>query len=346
MARVALACNPMRTEMLAGRPLDSIAELDTEETLLAVEAAIREGGHTVVRVEADAEVAERLRGSGADIVFNISEGVSRAGGIAGGESRESLVPAVCELIGMPYTGSGVLSTATCLDKPRTKQVLKWHDIPTPAFQVFEHGNESVSTGLRYPLIAKLAGEGSSMGLGADSIVDDERALRRAVSRLIETYHGRVLVEEFIQGREFTVGVLGNAPPEALPIVEVVFDEPRGINLFDPDDPIRVLAQEAGSVIPSGGGHRSVCPAQIREALAERIRERARRAFRALGCRDWCRIDFRMDLAEDVYLLELNPIAGIDPSYLLPRAAAAAGLTYAMFVNRILDSALERARRTS
>ena len=127
---VALVCNLIRPEMLRGKPLDMVAELDSEETVLAVEAALREGGHDVVRVEADVEVAGRLRALSPGIVFNISEGISHHDGVAGGESRESIVPAVCELLGLPYTGSGVLSTALCLDKPRTKQILAAQGIPT------------------------------------------------------------------------------------------------------------------------------------------------------------------------------------------------------------------------
>lgn len=342
MARVALVCNLIRPEMLRGARLDSVAELDTEETLQAVEAALREGGHEVRRVEADTDVASRLRASQADIVFNIAEGVSGERGVGGGESRESLVPAVCELLGLRYTGSGVLATALCLDKPRTKQILAWEGIPTPAFQVFERPGEPLHGALRFPLIAKLAREGSSMGLAADSIVDTAPALHRLLARLLDRYRQPVMVEEFIEGREFTVGVLGNARPEVLPVIEVVFDEPRGINLFDPDEPLRVMAHATGAALPlAGGGHRSMCPAAIDAALAGRIAELALRAFRALGCRDWCRIDFRMDVRGHLYVLELNPIAGIDPSYLLPRAAAAAGLSYAALVNRILDEALAR-----
>ena len=344
MARVALVCNLIRPEMLRGTRLDSVAELDTEETLLAVEAALREGGHEVRRVEADANVASRLRGAPTDIVFNIAEGVSGERGVGGGESRESLVPAVCELLDLPYTGSGVLATALCLDKPRTKQILAWGGIPTPAFQVFERHDEPLHTALRFPLIAKLAREGSSMGLSAESIVDTVPALRRLLERLLDGYRQPVMVEEFIEGREFTVGVLGNSRPEVLPVIEVVFDEPRGINLFDPDEPLRAMVHATGAALPpQGGGHWSLCPAPIDEALAGRIAELARRAFHALGCRDWCRIDFRMDVRDKLYVLELNPIAGIDPSYLLPRAAAAAGLSYAALVNRILDEALARMR---
>ncbi len=342
MARVALVCNLIHPGMLGTGRLDAVAELDNEETLLAVETALRQGGHEVRRVEADADLANRLRNAPVDIVFNISEGVSLAHGVGGGASRESLVPAVCELLVLPYTGSGVLSTALCLDKPRTKQLLAWHAIPTPAFQVFEQPDAPLDAALRFPLIAKLAREGSSMGLGADSIVDSETALRPLLARLLQTWRQPVLVEQFIEGREFTVGVLGNQHLQVLPVVELVFEQTRGINLFDPDDPVLLMAQASGAALPpAGGAHRSLCPAPISDALAGRIGELARRAFHALDCRDWCRIDFRMDRAGALYLLELNPIAGIDPAYLLPRAAAAAGLSYAALVNRILDEALAR-----
>src|SRR5262249_17731386 len=147
-------------------------------------------------------------------------------------------------------------------------------------------------------------------------------------RLIQIYRQPILVEEFIEGREFTVGLLGNIRLEVLPVVEVVFDTPRGINLFDPDDPVRLLAKASGSALPpASGGRERLCPAPIDDAATQRIVELARRAFRALNCRDWCRIDFRMDRKGVLYVLELNPIAGIDPSYLLPRAAAVAGLSY-------------------
>lgn len=344
MVRVALVCNLIRPAMLRGQRIDNVAELDSEDTVRAVESALRAGGHAVRRVEADADVLASLRSTPTDIVFNISEGVSLPDGVGGGDSRESLVPAVCELLGLPYTGSGVLATALCLDKPRTKQILAWHGIPSPAFQVFTRADERLGSHLRFPLIAKLAREGSSIGLAADSIVDDEAALRRLLLRLIHSYHQPVLVEEFIEGREFTVGVLGNAAPDVLPVVELVFDHPCGINLFDPHDVVRDMALASGCPLPPfGGTHDSLCPAPIDEALAERIATLARRAFHALDCRDWCRIDLRMDRQGALYLLELNPIAGIDPSYLLPRAAAAAGLSYAGLVNRILDEALARLR---
>lgn len=179
-----------------------------------------------------------------------------------------------------------------------------------------------------------------MGLTAGSVVDDEAGLRREVARLAGTYRQPALVEEFVAGREFTVGVLGNRELTVLPIVELTFDSPRGINLFQPDDPVLAMAGVAVESRPLS--HGTICPAEAGTPLGERIRETARRAYRALGCRDWCRLEMRLGPDGELYVLELNPIAGLDPGYLLPRAAGAAGWSHAQLVNRILDLALERA----
>ncbi len=336
MARVALVFNLVRPEMLRAGPLDLVAELDSMETIRALEIALREGGHAVVLAEADAQIAARLSAEKPDIVFNVAEGIR-------GESRESLVPAICEHLGIPYTGSGVLSTALCLDKAKTKEILLQNGLDTPRYQVFQRADDALEHDLRFPLIVKLAHEGSSMGLSPDSIVDEAAALRRRAAYVIETYREAVLVEEFIQGREFTIGVLGNHELVFLPIVEVVFDHPRGLNLFDPDDPVieMVVAETGKKPDVPPRLHRAVCPAVVDDALAARIRDTAARAYRALDCRDWCRMEMRLGADDRLYILELNPIAGIDPSYLLPRAARAAGWSYARLVNTILDFALAR-----
>jgi len=335
--RVALVFNLVHPEMLKGRPLDAVAELDTEPTIAAIEAALRSRGHAVLRIEADEALHEALRRSRPDIVFNIAEGI-------GGESRESHVPAICEFLGIPYTGSGVLTTALCLDKPRTKEILAHHGLATPAYRVVTRPAGG-SAGLRFPLIVKLAHEGSSMGLTPESVVDDAASLDRQIARLVETYHGPVLVEEFISGREFTVGVLGNEELSILPIVEIVFSHPRGINLFQPDDALLEMLADARKERPQYPRlHEAVCPALVDAALADRIRDTAARAYRALDCRDWCRMEMRLGQDGALYVLELNPIAGIDPTYLLPRAAAAAGWSFADLINRILDLALARTKR--
>jgi D-alanine-D-alanine ligase-like ATP-grasp enzyme len=334
--RVALVFNLIRPEMLAGRPLDSVAELDTEPTIAAIEAALREGGHEVLRMEAAADLYPRLRDEQPDMVFNIAEGVR-------GESRESQVPAICEFLGISYTGSDVLTTALCLDKARAKEVLAHYGLATPAYRVMAQP-EFGTVDLRFPLIVKLLHEGSSMGLTPDSVVDDMVGLRRQITRLVATYGQQALVEEFIPGREFTVGVLGNETLTVLPIVEVVFSHPRGINLYQPDDPLLAMLDDAAVGWPLNPKlHEALCPAVLDEGIAQRIRETAERAYRALGCRDWCRMEMRLGSDDKLYVLELNPIAGIDPSYLLPRAAAAAGWSYSRLINEILDLALARTR---
>jgi len=335
MAKVALVYNLIHLEQLGSRPLDSLAEYDSEATIAALRDALETGGHEVLPLEADETIMEQLCETQPEIVFNIAEGLR-------GESREAHVPAICEMLGLHYTGSGPLTLATCLNKARTKEVLLHHGIPTPRFQVLASPEAPLSEDLRYPLIVKLLHEGSSMGLSAASVVDDEAALRAQCAYLIETYREPVLVEEFIEGREFTIGLLGN-PPQVLPIIEVLFDSPRGIVLFEVDPAVAAQMDSAHidySNLPRMP-HRSVCPAPVDAALQARIEERAVRAFTVLGCRDWGRLELRLGPDDELYVLELNPIAGIDPSYWLPWAAEVAGYSYAEFVNAILDHARRR-----
>ena len=317
----------------------------------------------MVEIEADEDAYERLRGSGVDLVFNIAEGIR-------GEDREAQIPAMLEMLGIPYTGSGPLTLALCLNKARTKEMLSWHGVPTPAFQVWTHSQETLSAALAYPLICKLLHEGSSMGLSYDSVVESEPALRRRVRYLQATYDQPALVEQFIDGREFTVPVTGNSPPQALPAIEVVFRGPRPITLFQPDDAvIRMLARARGerlvgcepvrlsddrrcALLQTDAGtemevpvtlSRSICPAPMSRSLAEAVRVTALKAYRALECRDWCRIDMRVGADQVPQVLELNPIAGIDASYWFPRSAMTAGMTYAELIGVIIDAARQRYR---
>ncbi len=337
MLKVALVFNLIHPEVLQpGTPIDAIAEYDSPETVAAVKAALEAGAHEVVLLEADERIAEKLLDTRPDLVFNIAEGLR-------GLYRESHVPAICEMLGIPYTGSDPLTLALCLDKPRAKQILIYHGIPTARFQVFEDADGALNPDMRFPLIVKLSREGSSMGLTPDSVVDDEDALRHQLKRLLNTYHEPVLVEEFIVGREFTVPVLGNVPPRVLPIIEVVFPSPRDIVFFAPDDVVLERFPELRDKPLAKPRHRSVCPADVTPELRAALEETALRAYRALGCRDWCRMEMRQGPDGRLYVLELNPIAGIDPSYWFARSAQVAGMTYADFVNAIVDSARERYR---
>lgn len=336
MARVILAYNLIKPEMLRQGPLDHTAELDNEITIAALTAALEAGGHEVIPLDAEGNLCSKLLEANADIVFNVVEGLR-------GESREAHLPALCEMLGIPYTGSGVLTLATCLDKARTKEVLTYHGIKTAPFQIMGVPDEPLDPRLRFPLIVKLLHEGSSMGLSRDSIVNDEAALRRQVETLWQLYNEPLLIEEFIQGREFTVGVLGNQAPTVLPIAEYVFSEPYGIVLFEPDEPVaKMMAAIRGGDLPAFPRlHTTVCPAEINAELEQRIRDTALRVYSALGLRDWGRMEMRLGLDDQLYVLDVNPLAGIDPTYTLPRQARAAGMSYADLVNTILNHALAR-----
>ncbi|MGB3458292.1 MAG: D-alanine--D-alanine ligase [Halobacteriota archaeon] len=334
--KVALLYNGIKRDMLINSALDKIAELDSSETIDYVREALMAGGNEVILIEADGDAYGKLKEErrDIDIVFNIAEGLR-------GESRESYIPAICDMLEIPYTGSGVLTLGLCLNKVRTKEILRYYGIPTPDFWLFRSKDEKLDLELelKFPLIVKLLHEGSQMGLSRDSIVCSEEDLRDRVAYLMHEYGEPVIVEEFLDGREFTVGILGNEEPIILPIVEALFEEGQKMRLFTPDEPLL-------PIIPKGVAinlkERSVCPADVDEDLRGEIEEIALNAYRALDCRDWCRIDMRMTRDGDIpNVLELNPIAGIDPSYLLPRAAKAAGISYERLINMILEFGAKR-----
>ncbi len=336
MARVILAHNLIKPEMLCQGPLDRTAELDSATTIAAMTAALEAGGHQVIPLDVDHRVCCQLLEAQADIIFNVVEGLR-------GESREAQLPALCEMLGIPYTGSGILTLATCLDKARTKEVLAYHGIATPPFQVMQTPKTPLDTRLRFPLIVKLLHEGSSMGLSPASIVEDGAALRRQVETTWQMYGEPLLIEEFIRGREFSVGVLGNDAPVVLPIAEYVFHDPHGIVLFVPDDPVAEMVTAVRGEPPAAFTpmHTTVCPADVDPVLAARIQDTALAVYRVLGLRDWGRMEMRLGADGRLYVLDVNPIAGIDPSYTLPRQARAAGMSYAELVNTILNHALAR-----
>jgi D-alanine-D-alanine ligase len=336
MVRVALAFNLIHEDEVvrANNPTDCIAEYDTEETIEAVKNALEAGGHSVLLIEADEEAYTRLqkRRKDIDIVFNIAEGI-------GGELRESEIPMMCDILGIPYTGSGPLTLGICLNKVRTKEILLYHSIPTPGYQVFYSPDTSLDPGLSYPLITKLSGEGSSMGLSYDSVVSNRDELETQVQHLISTYHQPVLVEEFIEGREFGIPIIGNDPPVTLPIIEFHFHGKKSISLFIPDKPFD-LYEKRDEEIPESEVTNE-CPARIPESLREKLTSLAVASYKALDCKDWCRLEIRVDEKENPYVIELNPIAGIDPTYRFARSAETGGISYHQLINRILDYALER-----
>ncbi len=313
---------------------DTYAEWDTWETINAVKLALEEN-HTVTLIEADEDAFEKLRKTKPDIVFNIAEGFH-------GVSREAQIPAILEMLNIPYTGSDSLTLSICLDKARTKEILSYYKIPTAKFFVVEMLDEfNGNPGLEFPLIVKPLHEGSSKGIFNSSVVSNERELLLEVERVIKTYNEPALVEEFLPGREFTVAILGNGKDaRVLPIVEIKFDSlPPGAKpiysfeakwIWDtPDKPLDIFQ----------------CPAEIDDKLKEMIEKIAFSTFKILRCRDWCRIDMRLDKDGIPNILEVNPLPGILPNpednSCFPKAARAAGLTYNQMINEVLNAALKR-----
>jgi D-alanine-D-alanine ligase len=339
--KVGLAYNLIPEALLKEGPIDSIAELDTGETIATLRRALESGGHQVYLLDANSGFFERLKSlrNEIDIVFNIAEGLV-------GEIRESQVPIFCEVLRIPYTGSGPLTLGLCLNKARAKEIMQSHHILTPKFQVIDTAQAPIDKKLRYPLIVKLNEDGSSKGLAYDSVVSDERALRKKAAYLLRTYGAKLLVEEYIAGREFTVPIIGNDPPIVLPIIEIIYNkvppnQPQ-ITLFVPDESVLKIYEELHRSVPNRElNHTTICPAILDRNLERKIKRMAIKAYQALGCRDWCRLELRLDNQGRLYLLELNPIAGIDPSYHFPHSAREYGLDYEALINRILDSAIKR-----
>jgi len=330
--KVVVLYNQIKQDMLTNPCLDKIAELDSSDTINYVREALIAGQNEVILIEADIDAYDKLKQEreNIDIVFNIAEGVR-------GESRESYIPAICEMLEIPYTGSGILTLALCLNKAKAKEILRFYGIPTPDWQVFLSKDDPLNPGLKFPLIVKLLHEGSQMGLSEDSIVYSEGELRTRVAYLLDEYGGPSIVEEFLDGREFTVSILGNEELMVLPIIEAAFEGNQKTRLFRPDEPILPFIPKEVKI---NRKIKSVCPAQIDDDLKDMLEKTAIMAYRALDCKDWCRVDIRMK--KDIpNVLELNPIPGIDPSYLFPLAAKTAGISYERLINIILEFAAKR-----
>jgi D-alanine-D-alanine ligase len=308
---------------------DREAEYDAPETIQAITRAIESHGHAVIPLEATADFPRALLASNVDVVFNIAEGLT-------GRNREAQVPNLCELLGVPYTGSDSATLSICLDKALTKRMLRTvgHDtatrIDTPGAQLLTTGREKLKT-LRYPVIVKPNAEGTSKGISTKSVCDDEATLREVARDLIDRYGQPAIVEEYITGREFTVGLLGERRPRVLPPMEVVFldNSPRPVYDY-------VCKQDWQSHV------RYDCPAKLTEKELRAIERTCRATFMALGCRDVARIDIRLAPDGTVYVIEVNPLPGLTPDYSdLCLIANGAKVAYRTLIGDVLSGAIKR-----
>jgi len=313
-------------------PDDLYAEWDDEETIEAVRSALS-GKHRVMLIEGNEEAFEKFRRLRPDIVFNMAEGLH-------GASREAQIPSLLEMLRIPYTGSDPLTLALGLDKSLTKEILSYHGIPTPRFTVVTEWKKRMDVP-PFPLIVKPLFEGSSKGVGNNALVRTPRQLQTQVSLILQQYHQPSLVEQYLPGREFTVALLGNgAAVHVLPIVEIAFDQlPAEMN--------PIYSYEAKWIWDTVEKPLEIfsCPARVPVTLRKKIESVCRSAFAALRCRDWCRIDVRLDAAGEPNILELNPLPGIlpnpDANSCFPKAARTAGIPHSELINQVLEIACQR-----
>jgi D-alanine-D-alanine ligase len=307
------------------QPVDFLEEFDAEETIDAIREALESEGHKVIKLGGGTHLIDRLKKASVDIVFNIAEGLE-------GRNREAHIPALLEFLNIPYTGSDPLTLSLTLDKAMAKRVIMSQNIPTPPFKKIERLEELDGLNLHYPLFVKLCYEGSSKGVRLDSKILDRPSLEGKARELLETYHSPLLVEEFVNGPEFTVGIIGNADPFVLGVMQIeVKGKPPEESIYS----LEIKREWEEKV-------RYHCPPSIEQNLMKKIEEVALRAYRALECRDVSRVDIRVGVDRTPYFLEINPLPGLSPVYGdLVIMARSMGWDYARLVKTIFHQALKR-----
>jgi D-alanine-D-alanine ligase len=327
--RVGLTFNLKRKVPQHAHDDDSEAEYDSVHTIDALARAIASHGHQVVRLEATADIVRTLPDAKVDVVFNLAEGLR-------GRSREAHVPALLEMLGVPFSGSDAATMALALDKHLAKAVVGAAGVPVPHGFTMSSGDDLIPLSIVFPVIAKPNTEGSSKGVQPKSVAVDEAQLRAIVSDQVARYQQAVLVEEFLPGREFTVALLGeHDKPRVLPPMEIVFVEP------DSAHPVYAF----GDKLDWTKKIRYDRPADVDDAMAKQIHDVAIGAWRALNCRDVARFDLRCDKNGNVRFIEVNTLPGITPGWSdLCLIAESAGMTYDALIGEILAPALDRMKR--
>lgn len=309
----------------------SAREVYLPHNIERIVVALEQRGHRVEALEADRHVIEGLErffgpvheNEWPGLVFNLAFGIQ-------GQLRYCHLPGLLEMLGLPYLGSGPLGHALATDKAAAKAIFLQAGLPTPAFVVF-HAPEDVDSALGYPLVVKPVAQASSLGV---RFVRDQEELQVAVTTNLQRFREPVMAERFVGGREINVSVLGNFPPQALPPVEVSFGG-NGLPIYTQEDKEGTAGREL----------RLECPAALPPVLIEAMQRLAVEAFIVLGCRDWARIEFRIDEAGQPQIIELNTIPGLGTVSSLPAAARQAGMTdLPVLVQRLVDIATERYQR--
>lgn len=314
---------------------DIFAEWDTIDTINAVKNALSMH-HNVTMIEANEDAFEKFRSLRPDIVFNIAEGFNGIG-------REAQIPAMLDLLNIPYTGSDPLTLATCLNKARTKEILTYYKIPNAKFCVLENLESLNNFELEFPVLIKPVGEGSSKGIYNKNFVRSFDELKKILEEYFPVYNQPFIAEEFLSGREFTVAVLGNGEETRIfPIVEINFDEL-------PDEAVKIYSYEAKWIYDTKENPLKIfsCPAKIDKQLENEIKKTVLKTYKVLNCKDWSRIDVRLDKNNVPNIIEVNPLPGIlpdpDDNSCYPKAARSENISYNEMLNLVLLAAAKRYR---
>jgi D-alanine-D-alanine ligase len=311
-------------EFKEGDPPDANAEFDHPSTIDIIASAIESRGFRVKKIGNVSCLLEKIDNLDVDIVFNISEGI-------GGRNRESQVPILLEMAGIPFVGADALTLGLTLDKVMAKKIFIAENIPTPKFFEIREPSELMDTDhCQFPLIVKPRFEGSSKGLTEASRVENMEELTKQVDYVINTYKQPALIEEFISGQEFTVAIVGNDQPQVLPVVQIKIDGQLQL-----EDKFYTFARIASDRLEY------ICPARIAQDLNKKISEFALKTYDAVECRDFGRVDFRVDDKGNSYVLEINPLPSLSTEDVFMVVAKEIGISYEEMVGKILHSALKR-----
>jgi D-alanine-D-alanine ligase len=310
----------------ADDPIDAAADLDGYKTVECLKAAFESAGHKVILIGGARQLIERANHGNlkVDIVFNISEGFK-------GRNRESQVPALLDLYNIPFVGADALTLGVTLDKVMAKKCFIAEGIPTARyFKARQEDHLQDLNTIGFPLFVKTLHEGTSMGITQNSRVENVEQLKVQVEHINRNYKQPALVEEFIKGTEFTVGVIGNNPPKAMPVVQyaIAGKTSLGNEFYSYRHVAEKLVEH-------------ICPAMIDEKLAKHLQELAVRAYKSVDCRDFGRVDFRVDEKGNPYVLEINPLPNLSPDDVFVLFGKVTGETYHQIINKIMDEALER-----
>ncbi|MGB2867256.1 MAG: ATP-grasp domain-containing protein [Bacteroidota bacterium] len=325
------------SEVVAGSAKENVdlSEIGVLEEREHVEQALKEVGYKTSIFNMNGDLRRLIKfveEKEPDIVFNLCESV-------GNESiHEMHVAGVYELLGVPYTGAGAFALGTCLNKVRTKEILSHHKILNSRFAYFKNVNEIGidDLDLRFPLIVKPSHEDASVGIENESIVDSIAALRKRVRYIFQNFDQPALVEEYIEGRELNVAIMGNKRPIILPISEIDFSKL-------PANYHKIVTYNAKWVEGTEEfvGTVGVCPADLPQDVERKIKEISLKAYRLMGLRDYGRIDIRLDKTNTPYVLEVNPNPDISDSAGFARSARAYGMSFHDVISKIVEYAWER-----